>query len=1596
MSIVCSTSNLNNIDKSTPTNYQLIFPKIPTETTIAANNPFVMNIHSAIVPPVSIAVEELRWHGTKSKRALSPMEFDPWLVSFVVDVNLANWNLLRKWMQFINNNNDKIAEYHSEYSVDAAMVITDNYGNMVKEIIFVDIWPMQIGEISFSQREGDMLLESTVNFNYDYFYIRDTEWTAEFSSSSQSSSSRSWISSSSSSLSSSSSSSSSSMSSSSSSLSSSSSSISSSSKSSSSESSSTFLDLFRFDSTYTTASNYDFFDQDREIHHNNTSNNDIMRTVGYTTTGKWYIELEWIEASSTSFHWPGFGLMDGNHRDNGFIGQDGSAVGVGTINYFNRLYHDGTYFTYNHNWAAPDVMMIAWDMGTGDIWFGKNGTWDTGLPGVSGSPSYTETEFIGSSAFFAINTDIKQKCKIRSRTYQLEYTPPEGFLPPSDGYSSSSSSISLSSSSLSSSSNSSSSSLSSSSNSSSSSLSSSSSSSSSSLSSSSSSSCFITASDDFSGADGDDLNPNRWTAITTDYSPTAYDVKISASAARFTLTGSNNAGGDNAYIDSKFKISGDFDIQCDYKNLVTNNNFAAGMAIEIHFDNGYFVFIKPQYQGGNNYLRRFSTGSPDDDTYGRTNDYGRLRITRSGSTVSVYYDNANSGSWSSAGSKTMTTDDCFVRFLMYDYNAGDNNRCDIDNFIVNSGTVICPSVSSSSSSSSSSLSSSSSSSSLSSSSSSSSSSLSSSSSSSTTPPLYYTIDSNNIDENLIDFPVGIILPSDFTSANSYENLHVTSGGTELFTEVESWETSGTIWTKVPFIPSGHDINLKLEYGSNNSYIGSTGTSAAQNVWNSGFEMVYHMNQDPTDASKVVLDSTSHERHCTTYGSMTSGDLVDGVFGKAIDFDGSNDYMGTDTDVNVLDLQGDEKHSFEAFVLGERDNDRGVIIGNYRNSSVGAINFEFTDSQQFRVYLREGSSDVKDYTADIILEDDEFYYLAHTYDGSGASEILKLFVSGIEDTVTKNNDDTLGSGSLQNDYSLKIGKDNRDNPSSIWFNGQIGEVRISSITRSAAWLKATNAVLKNILLTEGSSSSQSSSSSSSTTPPLYYTIDSSKIDATLTNFPVRIVLPSTIVSATETTDWKYLHITVDDVECYTEVEEWNPTNDLGILHARIPSASSSEDTTIKVVFGEENNYERVITSPEVFDDFTGEDGSSPDSAKWTKTVSVGSDYLSIQNNKLEYNSLGDDANHKTQIDSNFILSGAFDIQIDFDIISLTTPDDGFHHLPIFRLLDAGSQIGLINMQKSSDGDQEYRVYGTDRTETSLWTAHTTGKLRLTRNSSGLITAYYWGVTDEWVWGSGNTDGISLVTSNSNDLTVQLFFEQENNGVVDVTLDNFTINSCDGITGYIGETGEIAAQGVWDEDYEAVWHLVEDATDSTVNAHDGTLHGTPVFSREDGYAHIHFDGVNDYISEDFSISGDFTLDFLYNRQELPPTFVASICRNASGNSYQGIAFHANVKIYVDLDSGGSSTNYEDADIVVGEWTHFIVKRTSSTLTIYNNGEVLLESSTDTDSVLFQVYGYRPVYGDKHEWLMSEFRLSLAGRSDAYAKAVSHNIMGDLLTL
>ena len=88
---------------------------------------------------------------------------------------------------------------------------------------------------------------------------------------------------------------------------------------------------------------------------------------------------------------------------------------------------------------------------------------------------------------------------------------------------------------------------------------------------------------------------------------------------------------------------------------------------------------------------------------------------------------------------------------------------------------------------------------------------------------------------------------------------------------------------------------------------------------------------------------------------------------------------------------------------------------------------------------------------------------------------------------------------------------------------------------------------------------------------YYSIDSSKIDAGLTNFPVGIKIESStgFMSGLGATDWQNLHATVGGTECYVEVEKWDDTSDVAVLWVRVPTVSSSSNTVIKVETGASN-------------------------------------------------------------------------------------------------------------------------------------------------------------------------------------------------------------------------------------------------------------------------------------------------------------------------------------------------------------------------------------------------------------------------------------------
>jgi hypothetical protein len=226
-----------------------------------------------------------------------------------------------------------------------------------------------------------------------------------------------------------------------------------------------------------------------------------------------------------------------------------------------------------------------------------------------------------------------------------------------------------------------------------------------------------------------------------------------------------------------------------------------------------------------------------------------------------------------------------------------------------------------------------------------------------------------------------------------------------------------------------------------------GSAAAQNVWNSDFAAVYNMAQDPSGGADCIIDSTANANHGTPNGSMTSDDLVDGGLGKAIDFDGTDDWIDCG-DHSDFDITAKITLCAEIYPL-DYVNYRGIISKVdsflYVNHNYGL----FIDSAGYRGLINGDANFLNEAAANQALN--EWKLLHMVYDGAEA----KLYINGIVvDSQAYAASINVATG------ALKIGEFVGQEP----FRGKIANTYISNNSMPPAWVKADYHAQTNDLLT----------------------------------------------------------------------------------------------------------------------------------------------------------------------------------------------------------------------------------------------------------------------------------------------------------------------------------------------------------------------------------------------------------------------------------------------------------------------------------------------------------------------------------------------------
>jgi len=298
-----------------------------------------------------------------------------------------------------------------------------------------------------------------------------------------------------------------------------------------------------------------------------------------------------------------------------------------------------------------------------------------------------------------------------------------------------------------------------------------------------------------------------------------------------------------------------------------------------------------------------------------------------------------------------------------------------------------------------------------------------------------TIDNTKVGADLIDYPVYLDLSE--LGTDFFDNVKSDGGDIRITTSDEETEVPREIVScdttaetgEVHFkgdLSGSTDTDFYVYYGNSEaSDYAITATYGAENVWNSNYKGVYHLE----DAN----DSTSNSNDGTVSGA-TSG--ATGQIEDAYSFDGSNDYI----DISSLSkLQEGVAHSLSGIFKIDADitteDYQSLIVSGTGVSAnrVGVVYRQVENSLAYGIY--DGSNYVIAESGSV--SQNTFHHFYIFYNGTSAS----LYIDGV-----------LQSGSntpaLSDDDLFLLGRDS--DIGSKFFDGILDEIRIANSGLGSDW------------------------------------------------------------------------------------------------------------------------------------------------------------------------------------------------------------------------------------------------------------------------------------------------------------------------------------------------------------------------------------------------------------------------------------------------------------------------------------------------------------------------------------------------------------------
>lgn len=319
-----------------------------------------------------------------------------------------------------------------------------------------------------------------------------------------------------------------------------------------------------------------------------------------------------------------------------------------------------------------------------------------------------------------------------------------------------------------------------------------------------------------------------------------------------------------------------------------------------------------------------------------------------------------------------------------------------------------------------------------------------------------TVDSEYVLSDLTDFPIYVDL-GDFGSTffNSINadggDIRVTAsdGTTELSREVVSASTTtqtGELHFKAPTVTSASDSTFYIYFGNSAaSDYAITDVYGAESVWTNDFDAVFHMEEDPGGSSPQMIDSTAQSHDAEAFFMDVSNQTTSGIINNAVIHNGSDEYTRSS---GYSDLgTANSEYAISAWINADTGETDGNILHVSSGSTGGGWCLPMLALNGSAVQAISWAPGQSTALATTTITTGQWHHAYHTWSSSAG---LTIYFDGFESDNTAQANFSASGGSNYVFTGFSPGSCGGDEG---YFDGNIDEVRISTSTRSSAWVYA---------------------------------------------------------------------------------------------------------------------------------------------------------------------------------------------------------------------------------------------------------------------------------------------------------------------------------------------------------------------------------------------------------------------------------------------------------------------------------------------------------------------------------------------------------------